>query len=153
MTWNKSFIPLKLLKFSFRTKFVNFPACYLFIWFIFAVGIQTGIFCTILTVILRLTTGGRMHYTKTGTLELQGFNMLVFVLHCDRNHPLRSAGRLWPIQLAGKLLHRLPVQHDVCWSHLGLAHQDGHLGRSEGAHPCLRSVSCDFTLIKHCELK
>lgn len=58
-----------------------------------------------------------------------------------RHHPLRSAGRLRPLQLAGKLLRGVHVQHAVCRPHLGLPHQDGDLGCSAGAHPGIWSVA------------
>lgn len=77
-----------------------------------------------------------------GSFTSKARSLLLF--HRVRDHTLRSAGRLRSIQLARELLHRLPVQHAVRWSHLRLPDQDGHLGSAAGAHPCLRSVRFRF---------
>lgn len=73
-----------------------------------------------------------------GSLTSKARSLPLF--HRVRDHALRSAGRLWSIQLAQELLHRLPVQHAVRWSHLCLPDQDGHLGSAARAHPRLWSV-------------
>lgn len=77
-----------------------------------------------------------------GSFTSKARSLLLF--HRVRDHALRSAGRLWSIQLARELLHRLPVQHAVRRSHLCLPDQDGHLGGAAGAHPCLWSVCFHF---------
>lgn len=56
------------------------------------------------------------------------------LLYLARHHSLRPPGGLWAVQLAWELLRRVPVQHDVCGTHLGLAHEDLHLGGAERAH-------------------
>lgn len=73
---------------------------------------------------------------------------IFFGPRCVRDHPLRSTGRLWSVQLARELLHRLPVQHAVRWAHIRLPDQDRHLGSSERANPCLWSVGIHLTTYK-----
>lgn len=92
-----------------------------------------------------------MHTVAAGEAQLEQLVHMwnIFLgLHCVRDHPLRSTGRLRSVQLARELLHCLPVQHAVCWSHLCLPDQDGHLGSSERAHPCLWSVYFHFEFVK-----
>ncbi|XP_049675489.1 protein LMBR1L isoform X2 [Accipiter gentilis] len=50
------------------------------------------------------------------------------------DHPFRPPGGLWPFQLAGELLHRLPLQHGVRGAHHPVPGEEGLLGRPGRAH-------------------
>ncbi|XP_057262700.1 protein LMBR1L isoform X2 [Pezoporus wallicus] len=56
------------------------------------------------------------------------------------DHPFRPPGGLWPLQLVGELLHRVPVQHGLRGPHHPLPGQEGVMGRPGRAHPRLRSA-------------
>ncbi|XP_075593656.1 protein LMBR1L isoform X3 [Balearica regulorum gibbericeps] len=57
-----------------------------------------------------------------------------------RDHPFRPPGGLWPLQLAGELLHCLPLQHGLRRAHHPVPGEEGLLGSPGRAHPRLRSA-------------
>ncbi|XP_075593655.1 protein LMBR1L isoform X2 [Balearica regulorum gibbericeps] len=56
------------------------------------------------------------------------------------DHPFRPPGGLWPLQLAGELLHCLPLQHGLRRAHHPVPGEEGLLGSPGRAHPRLRSA-------------